>query len=82
MADVLSISEPGALAKGKPATYPPRVDSKRFSPEIQSWVDNCIVPILVKRYLANLESPRELDPVPGTVPKFDEAVNLSCEVRK
>lgn len=82
MADSLSLSEVGALLKGKPATCPPRPESSRFSPEIQSWVDNCIVPILVKRYLANLETPRELDLVPEDVPKFEEGVNLSTEVTK
>jgi hypothetical protein len=35
-------------AQKKLATIP----SRRISPELKSWIDNCLVPIMVEEYLA------------------------------
>ena len=33
-----------------------------LSPQMRSWVDNCLVPILVREYLAQLECEKSLAP--------------------
>ncbi len=34
--------------------------SSKLSPEIRSWIDNCIVPILVKEYLTEMKMETKL----------------------
>lgn len=46
-------------------------------PEIKAWVDNCLVPILVKQYLAEPESQKELAPAIGTVAESNDTSILT-----
>jgi hypothetical protein len=53
-----------------------------LSPELRSWIDKCIVPILVKKHFAMLRSHKTIDLVPGTVTEFDGSDNRSVGVEE
>jgi len=53
-----------------------------FSPELKSWIDNCIVPIMVKEYLTKVETKEELDPTLEPVSNSEERVHPSAEENK
>jgi len=74
-------NEVGALFGIKSSTVG-RSTNSRLSSELRSWIDNCIVPILVKEYFAKLESEKDIDLAPETVTEFGGEVNPSTEVRK
>jgi hypothetical protein len=74
-------NEVGALFGTKSATVR-RSTNSRLSSELRSWIDNCIVPILVKEYFAVLESEKNIDLSPETVTNCVGEVNSSTEVRK
>lgn len=38
-----------------------KFDQRReIAPELKSWIDNCVVPLLVKEYLAEYESTKKI----------------------
>lgn len=74
-------NEVGALFRTKFATVR-RSTNSRLSSELQSWIDNCIVPILVKEYFAKPESEKNIDLAPETVTNCMGEMNSSTEVRK
>ncbi len=38
-----------------PPSYHNTAQKSALSPQMRSWVDNCLVPILVREYLAEME---------------------------
>jgi hypothetical protein len=73
-------NEVGDLFGTKSATVHRNTNSYS-SFELRSWIDNCIVPILVKEYFAKLESEKNVDVAPETVTNFGGEVNPSTEAR-
>ena len=54
--------------------------SDNLDPALRSWIDNCIVPILVKEYLASRQVERELAPAAGPMAECANRENPSGEV--
>ena len=53
-----------------------------LDPSLRSWVDNCIVQILVKTYLAGLQVAKELAPAPEHMAEFGGMRSSSGEVKQ
>ncbi len=45
-----------------PPSHHNTAQKSTLSPQMRSWVDNCLVPILVREYLARLECEKSLAP--------------------
>jgi hypothetical protein len=52
---------------------------REISPEIKSWIDKCIVPLLVKEYLAEFESSKKIAPYGSAVAVSGANDGLSAE---
>jgi hypothetical protein len=53
-----------------------------LSPAVRSWLDNCIVPILVKEYLAELSRKKDLAPDNGLMAESRDKKTVAIEVGK
>ena len=62
---------------GQPARLGDNLD-----PALRTWVDNCIVPILVKDYLASLQVAKELAPAAEPMAQFSGMGSSSGEVKQ